>query len=189
MQWSTFTTGFALGAALIIAIGAQNAFVLRQGLRREHVIAIVGFCALADLVLIAVGVVGLASLLDGAAALVNVLTAAGAVFLCVYGIKAFARAFRPGALIAADAGTRTPLRVVIAQAAGFTFLNPHVYLDTVLLVGSIGSRQPADLRPWFVGGAALASCVWFSLLGFGARLLRPLFARPLAWRFWMSSSG
>jgi L-lysine exporter family protein LysE/ArgO len=182
MQWSTFTTGFVLVAALIVAIGAQNAFVLRQGLRREHVVAIVIFCALADFALIAAGVAGLASVLDQAAVLVNVLTIGGALFLCFYGVKALARALQPGSLIAAAGGDRLPLRAVMAQAAAFTFLNPHVYLDTVLLVGSIGGRQPAGLRPWFVGGAAAASFVWFSLLGFGARLLVPLFARPIAWR-------
>ena len=182
MQWATFTTGFALSAALIVAIGAQNAFVLRQGLRREHVIAIVAFCAIADLVLIAAGVAGLASVLDRAAALENTLTIGGALFLSFYGFRALQRALRPGALVAADASSRLPLRSVIAQVAGFTFLNPHVYLDTVLLVGSIGGRQPADLRPWFVGGAAAASFAWFSLLGFGARALIPLFAKPLAWR-------
>jgi L-lysine exporter family protein LysE/ArgO len=182
VQWSTFITGFALGAALIVAIGAQNAFVLRQGLRREHVVAIVAFCAGADLLLIAAGVAGLASVLDQAALLVHALTIGGALFLLVYGVKALGRALRPGVLVAADVSGRLPLRVVIAQAAGFTFLNPHVYLDTVLLVGSIGGREPAGLRPWFVAGAAAASCVWFSLLGFGARLLVPLFARPFAWR-------
>lgn len=182
MQWSIFVTGFTLSAALIIAIGAQNAFVLRQGLKREHVIAIVAFCALADLVLIAAGVAGLATVLDQATVLVNVLTAGGALFLSFYGVSALRRALRPGALATGNADGRTPLRLVIAQAAGFTFLNPHVYLDTVLLVGSIGGRQPADLRPWFVGGAAAASCVWFSALGFGARLLAPVFAKPLAWR-------
>ena len=182
MQWSIFITGFTLSAALIIAIGAQNAFVLRQGLKREHVVAIVAFCALADLVLIAAGVAGLATILDQAAVLVNSLTAGGALFLSLYGLKALRRALRPGVLAIGSADGRTPLRLVIAQAAGFTFLNPHVYLDTVLLVGSIGGRQPADLRPWFVGGAAAASCVWFSVLGFGARLLAPVFAKPLAWR-------
>ena len=182
MQWSIFITGFTLSAALIIAIGAQNAFVLRQGLKREHVVAIVAFCALADLVLIAAGVAGLATVLDQATVLVNVLTVGGALFLSLYGVRALRRALRPGALAAGSADGRMPLRLVIAQAAGFTFLNPHVYLDTVLLVGSIGGRQPADLRPWFVGGAAAASCVWFSALGFGARLLAPVFAKPLAWR-------
>ena len=182
MQWSAFITGLALSASLIIAIGAQNAFVLRQGLRREHVLAIVVFCALADFVLISVGVSGVAAVLGGSRMLTNLLTAGGALFLSWYGVQAFRNAFRPRGLHAGEAGGRRSLRSTLTQAAGFTFLNPHVYLDTILLLGSIGARQPADARIWFIGGAAVASGAWFSSLGFGARLLAPLFARPIAWR-------
>ncbi len=181
MLTSAFTTGFALSATLIIAIGAQNSFVLRQGLRREHVVAIVVFCALADLALISAGVAGLARVLGKAQSLTMALTIAGTLFLLWYGLRALRRAFQPQALRAAS-GTRVSLRGAVAQAAAFTFLNPHVYLDTVLLVGSIGARQPADARLWFVGGAALASGAWFAALGFGARLLAPLFSRPRAWQ-------
>jgi L-lysine exporter family protein LysE/ArgO len=182
MHWSVFTTGFALGATLIIAIGAQNAFVLRQGLRREHIAAIVAFCVIADVILMAVGVAGLANVLGAAPALTSALTLGGAVFLSWYGIQALRRAFRPQSLQAAEGNRSMPLRAVLAQAAGFTLLNPHVYLDTVLLLGSVGARQPPDMRAWFVGGAALASGAWFSSLGFGARLLAPVFAKPRAWR-------
>jgi L-lysine exporter family protein LysE/ArgO len=182
MHWSVFTTGFALGATLIIAIGAQNAFVLRQGLRREHIAAIVAFCVIADVILMAVGVAGLANVLGAAPVLTSALTLGGAVFLSWYGIQALRRAFRPQSLQAAEGNRSMPLRAVLAQAAGFTLLNPHVYLDTVLLLGSVGARQPPDMRAWFVGGAALASGAWFSSLGFGARLLAPVFAKPRAWR-------
>ena len=181
MSTSAFTTGFVLSATLIIAIGAQNAFVLRQGLRREYVPAIVAFCALADLLLISAGVAGLAKVLACAPTLTMALTVAGTLFLLWYGLRALRGAWQPQALRAAG-GARVSLRVAIAQAAAFTFLNPHVYLDTVLLMGSIGARQPADSRLWFVGGAALASGAWFTTLGFGARLLAPLFSRPRAWQ-------
>jgi L-lysine exporter family protein LysE/ArgO len=181
MSTSAFTTGFVLSATLIIAIGAQNAFVLRQGLRREHVLVVVAFCALADLLLISAGVAGLAKILGRAPTLTVALTLAGTLFLLWYGLRALRRAWQPQALRAAG-GARVSLRVAVAQAAAFTFLNPHVYLDTVLLMGSIGARQPADSRLWFVGGAALASGAWFTTLGFGARLLAPLFSRPRAWQ-------
>jgi L-lysine exporter family protein LysE/ArgO len=181
MPTAAFTTGFALSATLIIAIGAQNSFVLRQGLRREHVVAIVAFCALADLALISAGVAGLAKVLGRAPSLTMALTIAGTLFLLWYGLRAVRRAFQPQALRAAG-GARVSLRGAVAQAAAFTFLNPHVYLDTVLLMGSVGARQPADARLWFVGGAALASGAWFTALGFGARLLAPLFSRPRAWQ-------
>jgi L-lysine exporter family protein LysE/ArgO len=181
MLVSAFTTGFALSATLIIAIGAQNSFVLRQGLRREHVVAIVAFCAFADLALISAGVAGLAQVLGRAPSLTMALSIAGTLFLLWYGLRALRRAFQPQALRAADSA-RVSLRGAVAQAAAFTFLNPHVYLDTVLLMGSIGGRQPAEARLWFVGGAALASGAWFTALGFGARLLAPLFSRPRAWQ-------
>jgi L-lysine exporter family protein LysE/ArgO len=182
MLGSAFTTGFALGATLIIAIGAQNAFVLRQGIRKEHVAPIVAFCATADLLLIGAGVAGLASILGDSPTLVALLTIAGSAFLIWYGIRALQRALLPQSLRAAAGNEPLSLGNAMTQAAGFTLLNPHVYLDTVLLMGSIGTRQPPDLRIWFVGGAACASGVWFTTLGFGARLLAPIFAKPRAWQ-------
>jgi L-lysine exporter family protein LysE/ArgO len=182
MFGSAFTTGFALSATLIIAIGAQNAFVLRQGIRKEHVAPIVAFCAIADLVLIGVGVAGLAGILGDSPTLVALLTIAGSGFLVWYGVRALRRALLPQSLRAATGNEPLSLANAMAQAAGFTLLNPHVYLDTVLLMGSIGTRQPPDMRIWFVGGAACASGVWFTTLGFGARLLAPTFARPRAWQ-------
>jgi L-lysine exporter family protein LysE/ArgO len=182
MPISAFTTGFALCATLIIAIGAQNAFVLRQGLRREHVLIIVAFCALADLLLIGTGVAGLARVLGDAPQLTLALTVGGTLFLTWYGILSLTRARRSNSMQVDEGANRISLRNAITQAVGFTFLNPHVYLDTVLLMGSIGARQPADLRFWFVGGAAAASGAWFTTLGFGARLLRPVFRTPRAWQ-------
>jgi L-lysine exporter family protein LysE/ArgO len=179
---ASFTTGFLVSATLIVAIGAQNAFVLRQGIRREHVAPTVIFCVLADLLLIGAGVAGLAKLLGEAPALTATLTVAGAAFLLWYGIHALRRAAKPQSLQASAGNERLSLRRVLAQAAGFTFLNPHVYLDTVLLMGTVGARQAIDGRIAFVGGAACASAVWFTGLGFGARLLAPVFARPKAWR-------
>ena len=182
MFGSAFTTGFVLSATLIIAIGAQNAFVLRQGIRKEHIAPIVAFCAIADLVLIGVGVAGLAGILGDSPTLVALLTIAGSGFLVWYGVRALRRALLPQSLRAATGNEPLSLANAMAQAAGFTLLNPHVYLDTVLLMGSIGTRQPPDMRIWFVGGAACASGVWFTTLGFGARLLAPIFARPRAWQ-------
>ena len=177
-----FVHGLVLSLGLIVAIGAQNAFVLRQGLRREHVGSVVLFCALADAALIAAGVLGLAQVLGQSPGLARALTLAGALFLAVYGWQALRRARQPQSLQAAAGGAGLQRGAAVAQAAAFTLLNPHVYLDTVLLVGSIGAQQPAALRGWFIAGASSASLVWFVSLGFGARWLAPWFARPRAWQ-------
>lgn len=171
-----------MSLGLIVAIGAQNAFVLRQGLRREHVGSVVLFCAVADAVLITAGVLGMAQALGESPGLARALALAGAAFLGVYGWRALRRARQPQQLNAADGGEGLSRGAAVAQAAAFTLLNPHVYLDTVLLVGSIGAQQPAALRGWFVAGASTASLFWFGLLGFGARWLAPWFARPRAWQ-------
>ena len=176
-----FTSGFVLSAALIMAIGAQNLFVLRQGLRREHIGPIVLFCAGADALLIVAGVSGIGAFLGAVPQLTTVLTLGGAAFLGWYGIKALRRMVAPKAMLA-DEGNGITLGRALMATAGFTFLNPHVYLDTVLLMGAAGSAQPADLRMIFVAGAVTASFSWFAALGYGARLLEPLFARPSAWR-------
>lgn len=177
-----FVQGLALSFGLIVAIGAQNAFVLRQGLRREHVGSVVLFCALADAVLIAAGVFGMAQALGEHPGFARALALAGAVFLATYGWQALRRARQSNLLRAEQDGAGLPLAGVLAQAAAFTLLNPHVYLDTVLLVGSIGAQQPGALRPWFVAGAGFASMFWFAMLGFGARWLAPWFAKPKAWQ-------
>jgi L-lysine exporter family protein LysE/ArgO len=179
---AVFVQGLALSFGLIVAIGAQNAFVLRQGLRREHVGSVVLFCAVTDALLIAAGVMGMAQALGQSPNLARALALAGAAFLAVYGWRALKRARHVHRLDASTAGSTVSLGAVAAQAAAFTLLNPHVYLDTVLLVGSIGAQQPAALRGWFIAGAAAASLIWFSLLGFGARWLAPWFARPTAWQ-------
>jgi L-lysine exporter family protein LysE/ArgO len=176
-------TGFALAATLIIAIGAQNAFVLRQGLKREHVGLVVAFCAAADALLMSAGVLGAGSALAAAPQLTRWMAAAGALFLAAYGVHALHSAWRPAALLAAGAERAMPWRGVLAQAAAFTFLNPHVYLDTVMLVGAVGAQQAPAWRPAFLVGACSASALWFGTLGYGAGRLAPWFARPAAWRW------
>lgn len=183
-QLAAAAAGFAIGAGLIVAIGAQNAFVLRQGLRRSHVLAVVATCIACDLTLIALGALGFGSLV-ARFPLVTVIAAwAGAAYLGFYGFLSLRSAVRPGSLsVGAEAGTR-PLTTLSAVSAtlAVSLLNPHVYLDTVVLLGSIAAQYPHATRAWFAVGAACASAVWFSALGFGARLLAPLFARPVAWR-------
>ena len=182
MALTVFFQGLALSFGLIVAIGAQNAFVLRQGLRREHVGSVVLFCAVVDAVLIAAGVLGMAQVLGRSPGLARALAFAGAIFLGLYGWHALRRARQARRLNAAEGGAGLRRGAALAQAAAFTLLNPHVYLDTVLLVGSIGAQQPAALRGWFIAGAGSASLGWFALLGFGARWLAPWFGRPRAWQ-------
>lgn len=180
-MFAPFLSGFLLSAALIMAIGAQNLFVLRQGLKREHVGPVVLFCGSADALLIVAGVAGVGAFLAAVPQLTLFLTIGGAAFLAWYGFKALRRMAAPETMAVASNGSIS-LSGAIAATAGFTFLNPHVYLDTVLLMGAAGSAQPAALRPIFVAGAVSASFTWFAALGYGARLLVPLFARPMAWR-------
>ena len=177
-----FLQGFALGLGLIVAIGAQNAFVLRQGLRREHVGTVVLFCAVADALLISAGVFGMAQALGDRPQLARAMALAGALFLAWYGWKALMRLRQAGQLQAATGGAGLSRRAALIQASAFTLLNPHVYLDTVLLVGTMGAQQPAGFQGWFVAGASMASMAWFTMLGFGARWLAPWFARPRAWQ-------
>jgi len=179
---SPFITGLTLGASLIMAIGAQNAFVLRQGLRREHVAAVVTACVMLDVLLMAVGVSGLGAVLGERPRFVQAATVAGALVLAWYSLSAFRRAFSPHGLSTDRGGAAQPLGAVVAQALSISLLNPHVYMDTVLLVGSVGAQQPGGQRLAFLAGSGLSSLLWFAGLGFGARLLSPLFARPVAWR-------
>lgn len=173
--------GGGFGLSLIMAIGAQNAFVLRQGLRGEHVLAVVLICAVSDVILIALGIAGIGSLLDHAPWLLNTMRIGGAAFLLTYAAIAARRALRPSELDAETSGAATPLWPTVTTALALTWLNPHVYLDTILLLGSIAGTH-GDERWWFGLGAAAGSILWFSTLGFGARLLRPLFAKAVAWR-------
>jgi L-lysine exporter family protein LysE/ArgO len=177
----TLIKGFATGAALIIAIGSQNAFILRQGLRREHVLPLVTFCALSDAALIFAGIGGAGALIRGNALLLDITRYGGALFLGSYGVLAARRAWS-GCHMKLHAQTGTSLQAALAACFAFTLLNPHVYLDTVVLVGSVANQQGEDARWWFGAGAALASIVWFSALGYGARLLTPWFEKDIAWR-------
>jgi L-lysine exporter family protein LysE/ArgO len=174
-------SGLGLGLSLIVAIGAQNAFVLRQGLRAEHVAAVVAVCLLSDVALIAAGTAGAGALVSRVPGLLVVVCLAGAAFLLGYGLMAARRAVRPAALVTEETGRRAGLLVTVTTGLALTWLNPHVYLDTVVLLGSLASTWD-DERWWFAAGAGLGSAVWFTGLGYGARLLRPVFARPAAWR-------
>ena len=178
---SAAIAGFLLGGTLIIAIGAQNAFILRQGLKREHVFVLCFICALADALLIAAGVAGLGTLIKQAPFLLKFITAGGAAFLFAYGLLAFRRAVFPAALRAGEGGPLS-LRTAIATVLAFTFLNPHVYLDTVVLLGSLSARYDGVDRVAYGAGACIASFTWFFSLGYGARLLSPWFARPSSWQ-------
>lgn len=173
--------GFLLGLGLILAIGAQNAFVLRQGLKRAHVWTVTTICFLSDAILIGAGVMGLGSLIRAAPRLIEAVTIGGAAFLFVYGLLALRRALHPGALkAAADRELSRP--AAVATTLAFTWLNPHVYLDTVVMLGSLSARHGLDGRLAFWAGGTVASAAFFYALGFGARLLAPIFARPGAWR-------
>lgn len=171
--------GFSLGFSLILAIGAQNAFVLRQGLRREHVFPIVLTCALSDALLIAAGVAGFGALARAVPWLEPVMRYGGAAFLLVYGGRAFLAAWRGGETMEAGQAAGS-LRAALLTCLALTWLNPHVYLDTVVLLGAVSAQY--DDRLGFALGAMTASFVFFFSLGYGARLLAPLFARPVAWR-------
>ena len=173
--------GFGFGLSLIVAIGAQNAFVLRQGLRREHVLAVVAVCALSDAALILLGIAGAGAVFDLFPTALVIVRYAGAAFLLVYAALAARRAWRPAALEAGVPAVRSSLAAVLTTCLALTWLNPHVYLDTVVLLGSVANTHGGD-RWWFGLGAALGSVVWFTALGYGARLLQPVFARPAAWR-------
>jgi len=176
--------GLITGLTLIVAIGTQNAFVLRLGIEgRNRVIApVVAICALSDAVLILAGVVGLGAVITAAPAAIVVIRVLGSAFLIGYGLWAARRAIRPGALVVTGAPAETGLRVAVTTVLALTWLNPHVYLDTVLFLGGVANQQGSAERWWWAAGAVLASFVWFAALGFGARLLRPFFARPSAWR-------
>ncbi len=180
-MFAPFVEGFFLGGGLIVAIGAQNAYVLRQGLLKNHVFWISLFCALSDALLIALGVAGFGALVSSSPTLLKAVAIFGALFLFWYGITAFRRALHPHALEAA-AAERPTIRQALVTIAAFTFLNPHVYLDTVVLVGGYSAQYPDPGRLIFGAGAAAASFVWFFSLGYGARLLEPLFRKPMAWR-------
>ncbi|TVL91610.1 LysE/ArgO family amino acid transporter [Streptomyces sp. SAJ15] len=175
--------GFGTGLSLIVAIGAQNAFVLRQGARRQAVLAVVGICAVSDAVLIALGVAGVGSVVTAWPAAITAVGLAGGAFLLCYGALAARRVLRPApdAGLSAGGDAAGSVGKAVLTCLVMTWLNPHVYLDTVLLLGSVASHH-GSLRWAFGVGAAVASLAWFSSLGYGARLLSGVLARPAAWR-------
>jgi len=178
-------TGFFAGLSLIVAIGAQNAYVLRQGVLRSHIGAVVAVCALSDLVLIFAGVGGVGALVERAGVLLEIVRWFGVAFLLWYAIGCLRRARKAEALFAADGSAGSePAGRVIGRAVALTWLNPHVYIDTVLLLGSIAATQDevGGGRWWFAVGAGFASIVWFNALGFGATSLAPILSRPRIWQ-------
>lgn len=175
-----FLRGLGLGASLIIAIGAQNAFVLRQGLRREQAVLVAAICASCDAVLISSGALGVGGIVAHFPLLARLTSLGGALFLLYYGFRAFRSVWHPGSLEASTAAL--PRSSVIASTLSVSLLNPHVYLDTVVLVGGLAAQYAALPRVFFAAGAVSASCVWFFGLALGAAPLAPLFRRPRAWQ-------
>lgn len=179
-MWQSYLNGLLMAAGLIIAIGAQNAFVLAQSLRREHHLPVAALCVLCDALLVSAGVFGLATLLAQNPLLLAIARWGGVAFLLWYGVQALRRAISPGVLDqSSEAGPRSR-RTVLLAALAVTLLNPHVYLDTVLLIGSLGAQQTAPGA--YALGAASASLVWFFALALGAAWLAPWLARPSTWR-------
>ncbi len=176
-----FVAGLLTGLSLIVAIGAQNAFVLRQGLIRQFVGPVVAICAVSDLVLIAAGVAGIGAIVQHAPTALTVVRWLGVAFLTADGVRSRWRA-RHADVLTAAADAEPRLRGAVLQATALTWLNPHVYLDTVLLLGSIAVHHGPTGKWWFGAGAGLGSVLWFSGLGYGARLLSPVLARPRAWQ-------
>lgn len=186
MNWLSFSHGAALCASLIVTIGAQNAFVLRQGIMRSHVGKIVALCALSDFILIGAGVGGASVLVERYPVFVHAMLYVGLAYLAWFGFNALRRAVRPEhAVLDAGAGGTPPVQramPIVLMTLAFTWLNPHVYLDTFLLIGTAGAREPEGARSAFALGAMAVSGVWFIGLGYGARMLAPLFRRATAWR-------
>jgi L-lysine exporter family protein LysE/ArgO len=175
-----FLPGFFAGLSLIVAIGAQNAFVIRQGLSRQHVLVVVAICAIADAALIALGIAGLGAIIQGLPWLLEGVRWFGVAYLTWFGIKSVRSVFKNDVMDVSGEQT-TSLKKVVAAVLGFTLLNPHVYLDTVILLGSI-SNQFAEDRWVFGFGAMTASIVWFSAIGFGARAASRFMSKPIFWR-------
>ncbi len=179
-MWA-FLNGFGLSLSLIVAVGAQNAFVLRQGLRREHVGPLVIFCAISDAILMAIGVFGFGVLNDALPALAPVMVWLGAAFVFVYGVMSFRRAWQGGEALDPDVAGKGSVKAALLFCFAITWFNPHVYLDTVLLVGSIATKFEGA-RVAFWAGASGGSAVFFIALGYGARFLAPVMAKPRAWQ-------
>jgi L-lysine exporter family protein LysE/ArgO len=184
---SALIAGFLTGLSLIVAIGAQNAYVLRMGLSKHHVPVVVGICTISDITLILLGIGGIGGIVKSAPSSLQILRWVGVVYLSYFAIRLFMKAMKPGSLSPSDAD-KPSLRVAVATTLAFTFLNPHVYIDTVLLIGSLGN-QYGHSRWIFATGAAISSVLWFSSLGFGARYASRFMAKPITWRILDSAIG
>lgn len=182
MLLKTALTGFSIGGGLIVAIGAQNAFVLREGLKRRHVALVVSICAISDIFLILIGIAGVGVFVEEYPGALGVLRMAGAGFLAVYGMMAAWRSIRGKSQLIASSAVESSAIHVAMTCLAFTFLNPHVYLDTLVLLGGFAAQYQSQEKWVFAAGACIASIVWFASLGFGARLLQTFFQKPLAWR-------
>lgn len=182
MIFDVFLKGFIVSISLIVAIGAQNAYILKLGLLKQHVLKATLFCILIDSILIAAGVFGLGYFIEGNQTLINGIAIFGIVFLIGYALLSFRAAFKNESLKIDDEIKTNPIKQVLSLLAMFTFLNPHVYLDTILLIGGIGANVENIYQIYFVIGASTASAVWFLSLGYGARLLIPLFKKPITWK-------
>ena len=179
-MWQSYSNGLLVAIGLIMAIGTQNVFVLAQSLRREHHVPVALLCILCDALLVSAGVFGLAAALSQSPLLLGIARWGGAAFLLWYGAQALRRAWNPQALDASGQGVPRSRRRVLLAALAVTLLNPHVYLDTVLLIGSLGAQQP--MPGAYALGAASASLLWFLGLALGAAWLAPWLARPATWR-------
>jgi L-lysine exporter family protein LysE/ArgO len=188
MNWLAFSHGAALCASLIVTIGAQNAFVLRQGIMRSHIGKIVLLCTVSDFLLIGAGVGGASVLVERYPTFIHALLYVGLAYLAWFGISALRRALRPGHAVldaGGGGGVSSPAQralPIVLMTLAFTWLNPHVYLDTFLLIGTAGAREAQGSRVAFAVGAMSVSAVWFVALGYGARALAPVFKRATAWR-------
>ena len=180
---SAFLTGFFLGISLIVAIGAQNIFVLRQGILRQHIFYVALFCALSDALLICIGIIGISFFLNNLVSEIsNILFGFSAIWLSGYGILRLIAAFKSDTTLEIETSLSKGLLPTLSIAAVLTFANPHVYLDTMILIGSVSQQFPGENKLAFVLGASLASFIFFFSLAYGSKLLAPIMKRPFSWR-------
>jgi L-lysine exporter family protein LysE/ArgO len=190
MTWFyPFAEGFIIMSGLIVAIGAQNAFVLKQGVQQNHVGLIALICASIDAILISVGVGGLGAIIASNEIVLMVSRWGGAIFLACYGLRSFWMAFKNQSLKIDSKGQKLSLKKLILMSLAVSLLNPHVYIDTCMLIGSVGAQFPAEERPFFAFGASLVSFIWFFTIGYGAKSLIPLFKKPAAWKIFDCTAG
>ncbi|MCP4970153.1 MAG: amino acid transporter [Arcobacter sp.] len=182
MEIEVLIKGFVVTITLIIAIGAQNAYILKLGLLKQHVLKAALFCIISDFLLISAGVLGLGFFIQGNQFLINSIAIFGISFLCFYALVSFKSALKNESLKIDDEVKTNPIKQVMTLLFVFTYLNPHTYLDTILLIGGIGANVDNSLKIYFLLGAVSASSVWFLSLGYGARLLIPLFKKPITWK-------